>query len=72
MNEKYLFKMSEQLPNAFLYSKGYDAFRNIASHGGSNIYDAYLSHQKTYASSITQQQAQLTFISKFTQPGKDS
>lgn len=71
MNERYLLKLSEQLPNAFLYTKGYDAFRNIASHGGSHIYDAYLAYQKNYASCITQQQAQLTFISKFISPHKD-
>lgn len=70
MNEKYLLKLSEQLPNQFLYSKGYDAFRNFESHGASSMFDSYLSYQKTYASAITHQQSQVTFIGKFSNPIK--
>lgn len=61
-------KLSEQLPHVFLYSKGYEAIANIASHDATNLYSSYLTYQKNIASSITQQQTQITFIQKFIKP----
>jgi hypothetical protein len=57
--------LTQQINHAFLAPKGYDGYRNMQSHGGQGIYDSYIRHSKCIASGITQQNFQVSFVSKF-------
>ena len=57
--------VTQQINHAFLAPKGYDGYRNMQSHGGQGIYDSYIRHSKCIASGITQQNFQVSFVSKF-------
>ena len=57
--------LTQQINHAFLAPKGYDGFRNMQSHDGQGIYDSYIRHSKNIASGITQQNFQVSFVSKF-------
>ena len=57
--------LAQQINHAFLAPKGYDGYRNMQSHGGQGIYDSYIRHSKCIASGITQQNFQVSFVSKF-------
>ena len=60
-----LMTLSQLFNHAFLAPKGYDGFRNMQSHDGQGIYDSYIRHSKCIASGITQQNFQVSFVSKF-------
>ena len=57
--------LTQQINHAFLAPKGYDGYRNMQSHGGQGVYDSYIRHSKCIASGITQQNFQVSFVSKF-------
>ncbi|AMK77090.1 hypothetical protein A1342_20970 [Methylomonas methanica] len=57
--------VTQQINHAFLASKGYDGYRNMLSHDGQGVYDSYIRHSKSIASGITQQNFQVSFVSKF-------
>jgi hypothetical protein len=57
--------LTQQINHAFLAPKGYDGFRNMQSHDGQGFYDSYVRHSKCIASCITQQNFQVSFVSKF-------
>ncbi|MGZ0078829.1 hypothetical protein [Methylomonas sp. YC3] len=58
--------LSQQLCHSFFSQKGYDPFINFHSHDGCAMYDSYLRHQRSFASGITGQNCQISFVSKFT------
>ncbi len=60
-----LMTLSQLFNHAFLAPKGYDGFRNMQSHDGQGVYDSYIRHSKCIASGITQQNFQVSFVSKF-------
>ena len=62
---KPLMTLTQQINHAFLAPKGYDGYRNMQSHGGQGIYDSYIRYSKCIASGITQQNFQVSFVSKF-------
>jgi hypothetical protein len=62
--------LSEQIHHAFYYSKGYDPIGNLKSNNASAMFDAYLLQNKSYASAITQQPSQVSFIAGFSKSGK--
>lgn len=62
---KHHMTLSQQINHVFLAPKGYDGYGNIQSHDGRGIYDSYIRHSKGIASGITQQNFQVSFISKF-------
>ena len=62
---KNYMTLSQQINHTFLAPKGYDGYGNIQSHGGQGIYDSYIRHSKGIASGITQQNFQVSFVSKF-------
>ncbi|PPD35002.1 MAG: hypothetical protein CTY19_02535 [Methylomonas sp.] len=57
--------LSQQINHVFLAPKSFDGFRNMQSHDGQGIYDSYIRHSKCIASGITQQNVQVSFVSKF-------
>lgn len=57
--------LTQQINHAFLAPKGYDGFRNMQSHDGQGVYDSYIRQSKSIASGITQQNFQVSFVSKF-------
>lgn len=57
--------LPQQINHAFLAPKGYDGFRNMQSHDGQGVYDSYIRYSKNIASGITQQNFQVSFVSKF-------
>jgi hypothetical protein len=57
--------LTQQINHAFLAPKGYDGYRNMQSHDGQGIYDSYIRHSKCIAAGITQQNFQVSFVSKF-------
>lgn len=60
--------LTEQMNHAFFYAKGYDAFANLKSNHAGALFDVYLAQNKSFASAITQQQTQVSFISSFSSP----
>ena len=62
---KHSMTVSQQINHAFFAPKGYDGYGNMQSHGGQGIYDSYIRHSKGIASGITQQNFQVSFVSKF-------
>jgi hypothetical protein len=58
--------LSEQIHHAFYYSKGYDPIGNLKSNNASAMFDSYLLQHKSFASAITQQPSQVSFIAGFT------
>jgi hypothetical protein len=57
--------LSEQIHHAFYYSKGYDPIGNLKSNNSSAMFDSYLLQNKSFASAITQQPSQVSFIAGF-------
>ena len=57
--------LSAQIHHAFYYSKGYDPINNLKSNNSSAMFDSYLLQNKSYASAITQQPSQVSFITGF-------
>lgn len=57
--------LTQQINHFFLAPKGYDGYRNMQSHDGQGIYDSYIRHSKCIASGITQQNFQVSFVSRF-------
>lgn len=62
---KHHMTVTQQINLAFLAPKGYDGYRNMQSHDGQGFYDSYIRHSKGIASGITQQNFQVSFVSKF-------
>lgn len=60
--------LSEQIHQVFFSPKGYDPFTNLKSHDGDAFYDSYLRQHKNIASGITNQNCQISFVSKFAKP----
>ncbi|WP_020485152.1 hypothetical protein [Methylomonas sp. MK1] len=57
--------LTQQINHTFLAPKGYEGYLNMQSHDGQGIYDSYIRHSKHIASGITQQNFQVSFVSKF-------
>jgi hypothetical protein len=57
--------LSAQIHHAFYYAKGYDPIGNLKSNNSSSMFDAYLLQNKSFASAITQQPSQVSFIAGF-------
>jgi len=57
--------LSQQIQQAYLAPKGYDAFSNLHSHDARSLYDSYLHPNKNIASCLTHQNIQISFIAKF-------
>ncbi|MEY4719997.1 MAG: hypothetical protein RL563_2615 [Pseudomonadota bacterium] len=57
--------LSQQINQTYLNYKGYDAFNNLHSHDAHSLFDSYLHFNKDIASSLTSQNVQISFISKF-------
>lgn len=62
---KHHITLTQQINHAFLAPKGYDGYGNMQSHDGRGIYDSYIRHSKGIASGITQQNFQVSFVSKY-------